>query len=429
MLRPAGKNSLVTTLDTRDGKVISKLINKKGLDLTLSNEFGTYFTRTSSGAVINPLAPNNPTNKVHFANGKDIKLKKHKEETGYKYDSFNQLLTEENYYHVGPKDKGFNLTKKMNIDNPFEWVIIKTNLKSGKTSKISFTPNPLEGDQQSEGHVLIDLNNEGFQILSKKYAKDDENNTIGQLITLLEYNLKGELQEERKFTINNEDKYTYASTLLKGGLVEDFFGGRTINVYTAASTGTVYKNKNENTYLICTILRGLDSRESTTAYIEKKDAQNNSIWSQYIDIFDKAPNKYKLADTHFNPIIAGNKVFYRKTDYSSRNEDGVIVGVIDYETGKISKSTTISDLKGISESDGGNGFRFGRIINNELSENVVLDPNSILAYGANDDVNKFLKAESPSKRTWYYTKINEDSSITIFKANYKKKEYMIYYFK
>lgn len=427
-LRPRGVNGFVLALNTQTGELLNSSTDDKGIYLKASDNMGNLILTRSAGAVVNIFAKKDNSYQVITPIDNQVGEIEIENETAYKSSDFESFSNGE-YVILGPSEKRFKLHQKNKDGDEIEWILNKIKLDGLKSETASFHLKSKEGKQDETGHILLEILDDSFIVLSKTFSENKLKDANKQNLFISEFDFTGKLLNETNLSLTIDNtKYKFTNAFLERGSVRVISNGYH-NVFTAAGTGTVYYNKEDNSFLICAILDGQSKNDKPIVLLTKKDANDNEIWKSHIDITSEKMSKYDIEDTEFLPIIVDDKIFYRKKDYSSRNEGGVITGVLDYKTGKLIHSTEITELKGITELDDTKGsFLYGRSIIGDLSENIILDPESILAYGTNDNVKNYFKSENPNSQTWYYSHINEDTSVTILKADYKNKVYRLFNF-
>lgn len=429
-LRPRGVNGLVVTVNTKTGEQLNAITDEKGMNVFITGSDGTFLVKREGGAVINPFKKASNSYNVILPGGNDSNFVKIEDNTSYENDDFHHQLRNNTLVIVGPTDKSFRLNRKLKSDKAIDWVLRTYDLQNNTTEELGFTPKAMAGKQQVNGHVLLDVFDDSFMLMSKTFNADKVDKANKQDLYVSHYDFKGKLLKEVNLSFEiDRTRFDFVNAYLKSAVVRDYYGGKSYNQFTAAGTGTVYYDQEKDIYYICTVLKAASKKQNSKALVIKKDANNKTIWSKEVDIFGEKPSKYDLNDTYFEPVFSADKIMYRKIDYSSRNEGGVIIGTMSADSGELISETVLEKLKGITELDDTKGnWHMGRIIKDELSDNVVLGTDAVLAYGVNADVKAFLKAEQPDKNVYYFANLNRDGSISLLKADFNNKVYRLYFF-
>lgn len=428
-----GVNGQVKAYDVKNKKILNTWTDKKGISLRASDEKGNFIVVGLKKDVLANIKAMGDDSKIFAGVVPMSKLNTafdYNDKTAYDDDGYHRVLINGKFLIIGPKDKGFKLNQKIKSDKQVEWLISNFDIEKKKKTNSSFYPKNLSGKQSLNGHVLISLFDDKFTLLSKTYSNEKLDESDIQNILLSNYDFNGALLEEIKLTFTiDKSKYKYARAMLKGGYIKEWSNNRDYFTPTSASTGTVYYNHIDSTYLFCALLKGRNKNNKAKAIFIKKDADDNEIWKKYVDIFIDDTGGFDSYHTIFKPHITNNKIFYRKKNRYWKNEGNILVGAIDYETGEVDKETKIKKLLGVNLSNYVKpGLLYGREIEGVLPKNVILSSEAILAFGVNEKIQAFLESENPEHKVWYYTHFNDDSSATLLKADYENKVYRIYYF-
>ena len=338
-------------------------------------------------------------------------------------------LTSEYLISVGPLKKGYKRNKNHKGYEPEKWSLYKVNLNSLAESTISFELPALTGKEENIGYVLMDVTDTGFYILSKNFSPTDakENEYDSQSYILKEYNFDGKLVNEQTFTTNIDNSlYSFGRANLAGGTFTYSRGDRFLTWTTSASTGSISIDPNTKNYYVISVLSGKKDNDGTVLFVAKYDFSGEKQWEQTHKFVNKIVGKLQLPETIIRPLITDDKIYFFPKDYSFKNSKENQVFSMDVETGEIQAERKYKALKGsLKRTETWHSFAFGSIVENELSDKLLLDTETLITFRINNNIKEYLESLRPANEIYFYSHIGRNGTIFMIEADYKSQKYKL----
>ncbi len=327
---------------------------------------------------------------------------------------------------VGPKKKGYKITQKNKGDEPAEWLLYKLNNTSLQETTIPIELPPVVGKEDEIGYMLMEVTDTGFYVQSKTFsptdAKDDAYDS--QNLIVKEYDFEGKLIDEKKFTITiDKNKYRFAKADLPQGTYQKMGNRSMVTLPTSAATGAVSIDAEGKNYYIQSVLFGKEGNEGTFLHVEKYSFSGEKQWEQTHKFVDKVVGMF-AQETRIRPIITNEKIYFFPKDYTFKSSKKNEVFSMDVATGEIKAEKKYEVLKGtLKRTETWHKFAYGSIVENELSDNLLLDTETLIAFRVNDSVKTYIDSLSPEDETYLISHIARDGTIYMIQADYKSKKY------
>ncbi|RFN59184.1 hypothetical protein [Marixanthomonas ophiurae] len=415
------KDIMIKTVDLENSKLLNQYLLGKKHNLFFESSYGNYVISKSNGV-------SSGKSKYQFVdtNG-NVSETITVDNSEIEYDGTPRTYLMKDYlYTIGPNERGYDLSKRLKKDKPFEWYLYKMNISSKEEQLIPFTPKGIEGKESVNGYTLLDVREDKFYLLSKKLTSTNNNERINQQELIVSiYDFNGNLLEDKSFTISIDDKhYKFANASLAKGFINTFAGNRAVRQMKSPATGTINIDHNSNFYYVTSLLAGREKEDGVKVYFSKFNEDGEKVWEIKQLIMDEDIGVAKMKYTYTKPVFAEDKVYF--FCYNGEPDSKVAsVLSIDKKEGKLLKMDKITNLDHITRNEPRwRDYVYG-IRLEELPKETVLDENSIIAYLFEDSVKNYFESISPESETFYYSHFLPNGSLYMFEADYKNEEYRL----
>ena len=333
-----------------------------------------------------------------------------------------------NLISVGPKKKGYKITQKNKGDEPAEWLLYKLNNSSLQETTIPVILPPVTGKEEEIGYMLMDVTDTGFYVQSKTFspteAKDDEYDS--QNVILKKYDFEGKLVDEIPFKIQiDKNKYRFAKADLPQGTYQKSGNRSFIAMPTSASTGSVAIDEKSKSYYLMSVLFGKENNEGTFLRVEKYNFSGEKQWEQTHKFVDKVVGRSAL-ETRITPIITNDKIYFFPKDYTFKSSKQNEVFAFDVATGAVEAQKKYNVLKGsLKRTEVWHSFAYGSIVEGELSDNLLLDTETLIGFRINNGVKEYLESLNTEDEIYFNSHIGRDGTIYMLEADYKSQKYKL----
>ncbi len=426
---PRGNDGFIRTINIENGDVLNEFLDKKGINLAHANKEGYYLITGAQGAIINPFGSSTPKYTVIKPGGKEVGQVKYNDkpiESDLNEDTF---LVNNYAYTIGPKAKGYKLSKKLNKSKPIVWHIYRVNLETLEDKLLTFTPKPMEGKEYRNGYTLLKVEEDRFYLLGKNYLpSNDEKKPTQQEFILLSYGFDGKLIEEKTFVvdIDNENFY-FAFAGLPNGYTSGTAGSVSVRVMKSAATGTIFINPDDKgAYYVVSLFGARSKKEGVHLYVAKYLPTGEKLWETQQPFMEKNPGEKELKYISATPTFIDGKVNFSKFNAASPKQKKVEIISINSEDGTLGETKEITNLGSYFErAPTWHQTLYGNTIKDELSDKVILDGATLISYYFNPQMKEFLKGSQPEEDTFYYTNIVPGGDTYVLEACYKNRTYRL----
>src|SRR5690606_1018867 len=113
-------------------------------------------------------------------------------------------------------------------------------------------------------------------------------------------------------------------------------------------------------------------------------------------------------------------------DYTFKSSKKNEVFSMDVETGSLETTEKYEVLKGsLKRTKTWHSFAYGSIVENELSENLLLNDETLIAFRVNANVKTYIESLNPDDEIYLYSHITRDGKIFMLEADYESKKYKL----
>ncbi len=329
---------------------------------------------------------------------------------------------------VGPLDKGYDIKQKNKGDEPAEWLLYKLNNTSLQEALMPFELPTLVGKEDEIGYMLMDVTDTGFYVLSKTFlpegAKDDEYES--QNLILKKYDLEGKRVDEKSFTVQiDKSKYRFAKAALPQGAYQKMGNKSTFAMPTSAATGSVKVDEESQSYYLMSVLLGKEDNEGTFLHVKKYSFSGEKQWEQTHKFVDKVVGR-SLLETPIQPIITNDKIYFFPKDYTFKSSKKNEVFSMNVVSGVVETQKKYDVLKGsLKRTEIWHSLAYGSIVEGELSDNLLLDSKTLIAFRINNNVKEYLAGLNPEEEIYFNSHIGRDGTIYMVQADYRSKIYKL----
>jgi len=338
------------------------------------------------------------------------------------------VFTNDYLISVGPIDKGYDIKQKNKGNETAKWQLYKLNNATQEETKIPFELPALLGKEDEIGYRLMEVTDTGFYVLSKTFspteAKDDEYDS--QNLIIKKYDLEGKLVDEKSFTLNiDKNKYRFARADLPNGTYQKMGNRNMVTLTTSAATGSVTVDEKGESYYLLSVLFGKEDNEGTFLRVEKYNFSGEKQWEQTHKFVDKVVGML-AQETRISPIITDEKIYFFPKDYTFKSSKKNGVFAIDVETGELKATEKYEVLKGsLKRTKTWHSFAYGSIVEGELSDKLLLDTETLIAFRINPKVKTYIESLNPEEEIYLYSHITRNGKIFMIEADYESKKYKL----
>ncbi|MCH7784430.1 MAG: hypothetical protein IIB06_03300 [Bacteroidetes bacterium] len=434
--KPRGKDVVIKTIDLVNGTFLNTYKSEKGIDVNKYNQYGNYIVSGSLGAV-STIFDGLKDGRVIGMGGEVLGEidKLGSKEIHWDNGTIGSFLTKDYLIEIGPKEKGYKNTKKLDKKNPIEWLLYKFDLKTLEEKLIPINLNGLSGKEYAIGYTFLAYSDDNIYLLSKEFSNTNEGkypDNQSLIITILD--LDGNILENKKLDISiDNSKYHFAYAALKGGQATKIVNSAatsnniSVRVPRSQATGTIYIDNKNKFYYVISILSGNKGNNGAWVLTAKFNFSGDKLWENIHKFMDKTPSNKNMKYISCDPRItdnflyfievnqASNKSFKEISSFSMVTNSGVIVNEREFEKidGIFKRGETWHNLV------------TGKYLKNELSKKIVLSDNTLMAYSLNDKLKDYLTNLNIDRETFFYSHYTMNGDLYLLQANYKDQVYKL----
>src|SRR5690606_8022404 len=228
------------------------------------------------------------------------------------------------------------------------------------------------------------------------------------------------------FTLNiDKDKYRFARADLPNGTYQKMGNRNMVTLTTSAATGSVTVDEKGESYYLLSVLFGKEDNEGTFLRVEKYNFSGEKQWEQTHKFVDKVVGML-AQETRISPIITDEKIYFFPKDYTFKSSKKNGVFAIDVETGELKATEKYEVLKGsLKRTKTWHSFAYGSIVEGELSDKLLLDTETLIAFRINPKVKTYIESLNPEEEIYLYSHITRNGKIFMIEADYESKKYKL----
>ncbi len=407
---------------------------KSEKDIDFSFYANGYFKVRGTAALIGYGTAKKPT---LFFNEKGEFIREledfYKKEIKFVETSSASFVSQNYFFEIGPKDKGYKKNKKQKAEDDIEWYLSRIDLNTSEEKLFKLNLDGLTGRNSSIGYSTIYYTDKEIYLLSKEFSNTNDgkyNDVQNIIITILDFEGNILRKDILNITIDNQ-KHHFVKAGLIGGYITRLRDGISYRIPQTQATGKVYIDFKNEFYYVIYVLGGNKKNEGAWIHAKKFTFDGKEIWESNKMFMEDTPSRKITKYISCDPVITDDRLFFMESNETSKKSfKNLLAFSMDANTGEILNERDFEKADGIFKR-GATWYTIltGKTLKKELSKDIVLSDFALMSYALNDKLKAYLSSLTLEEETFFYSHILDNGDLYLLQANYKDQDYKLLLFK